>query len=111
MDQPTPKSNAPDSTPAFTLTEGQLRKLIREEVQATIAKLNGAILIPEPGPSQNNYMTVEEAADFARLAPSTIRLYIRKGKLKAQKVGRRVIIARVELEAFLSQNPTEARLQ
>jgi len=37
MDQPTPKSNAPDSTLLVTMTAGQLRELIREEVQAARA--------------------------------------------------------------------------
>src|SRR5262245_11800245 len=106
MDQPTPKSNAPDSTPAFTLTEGQLRKLIREEVQAAIGKANGANFNPEASGGQKSNLSVNEAAEFARLAPSTIRLYIRKGHLKAHKVGRRVIIERGELDAFIRQNPT-----
>ena|SRR5215831_5068194 len=110
MDQPTtPK--APDSTPAFTLTEGQLRELIREEVQAAIARLHGKTFNPDPVRGQNPYLTVTEAADFARSATSTIRLYIRKRQLKVLKVGRRVIIERGELEAFLSQNPTRTRLQ
>jgi excisionase family DNA binding protein len=111
MDQPTSTPKATDSTPAFTLTKGQLRELIREEVQSAIAKVNGVRLNPEPGGSQKPYLTVKEAADFARLAPSTMRLYIRKRRLKAQRVGRRVIIARGELEAFLSRAPIEAGLQ
>jgi len=43
---------------------------------------------------------------MASLAPSTVRLYIRKGQLKALKVGRRVVVPRKELERFLSLNPT-----
>ena len=62
--------------------------------------------VVETSASAKPYLSVKEAAEFARLAPSTIRLYIRKGKLKAQKVGRRVIISRGDLEAFLSRNPT-----
>jgi excisionase family DNA binding protein len=63
------------------------------------------------GGGQKPYLTVKEAADFGRLALSTVRLYIRQRKIKAQKVGRRVIIAREELEAFLSRNPIEVRSQ
>ena len=51
--------------------------------------------------SRRSALTVPEAADLARVAPSTIRLYIRKGHLKPQKVGRRVILSRTELERFL----------
>jgi len=111
MDQPTSTPKAPDSTPAFTLTERQLRELIRQEVQAAIAKVNGVRLSPESSGSPKPYLTVKEAADFARLAPSTMRLYIRKRRLKAQRVGRRVIIARGELEAFLNRTPIEVRSQ
>jgi predicted DNA-binding transcriptional regulator AlpA len=34
MDQPTPKSNAPDSTMLVTMTKGELRELVRGEIQA-----------------------------------------------------------------------------
>ncbi len=53
------------------------------------------------------YFTVKEAADFSRLGPSTIRLYIRKRELKAHKVGERVIIKRADLERFLEAHPIE----
>jgi excisionase family DNA binding protein len=109
MDQPTPKPTAPE-TPAFTLTEGQLRKLIREEVQTAIIAAGNGGSNAEPCASPKPYLTVKEAADFARVAPSTIRLYIRKRQLRARKVGRRVIVAKGELEAFLGQNPVEVRL-
>jgi len=89
----------------------ELRELIRAEVQMAIGTAKEASLNPAAGGSQKPYLTVREAADFARIAPSTVRLYIRKRQLKARKVGRRVIIARVELEAFLSRNPIEVRLQ
>jgi excisionase family DNA binding protein len=111
MDQPKPKLSTPASTPAFTLTVEQLRELIRIEVQLAVGTAKGPGLNPEAGGSQKPYLTVREAAELARLAPSTVRLYIRKRQLKAQKVGRRVIVARTELEAFLSRNPIEVRLQ
>jgi len=53
------------------------------------------------------YLTIKEAADFSRLGPSTIRLYIRKRELKAHQVGRRVIIKRTDLEGFLESHPIE----
>jgi excisionase family DNA binding protein len=111
MHQPTPRTDAPDSTLLVTMTRGDLRELIRAEVMMAIGTAKEARLNPEVGASQKPYLTVRETADFARLAPSTIRLYIRKRQLKAQKVGRRVIIARSDLEAFLGRNPIEVRLQ
>jgi excisionase family DNA binding protein len=112
MDQTTPKTGALDSTLLVTLTVEQLRDLIRNEVQRVIAPTKRITLNPGSGcSSQKAYLTVKEAADFARLAPSTIRLYIRQRKLRARKVGRRVIIAREELDVFLSQNPIEVQSQ
>ena len=111
MDQTTPKPNAPDSAMLVTMTKGELRELIRAEVQKAIGPEKGASLNTEVGGSQKANLTVSEAAAFSSLAPSTIRLYIRKRQLKAQKVGRRVIIVRSDLEAFLSRNPIEVRLQ
>lgn len=106
MDQITPKTDALNSNLVVTMTREDLRVLIRAEVQMAISTAKGASLNAEVAGNQKPYLTVSEAAEFARLATSTIRLYIRKGQLKAQKVGRRVIIERGELEAFLSRNST-----
>ncbi len=53
------------------------------------------------------YFTIEEAATFSLLGPSTIRLYISKRELRAHKVGRRIIIKRTDLEGFLESHPIE----
>ena len=48
-------------------------------------------------------LTVEQAAQYLQLSPSSIRSYIRQGKLKAFRVAglRKVLIARAELLAVL----------
>ena len=48
-------------------------------------------------------LTVEQAAQYLQLSPSSIRSYIRQGKLKAFRVAglRKVLIARAELLALL----------
>jgi excisionase family DNA binding protein len=48
-------------------------------------------------------LTVEQAAQYLQLSPSSIRSYIRQGKLKAFRVAglRKVLIARTELLALL----------
>ena len=83
-----------------------IRKAVREELLAVIeqnGKRGGFQIDPASDKSLGfkPYLTIKEAADFARLAPPTIRLYIRKRGLRAHKVGRRVIIKREELVAFL----------
>ena len=77
-----------------------IRQAVREEIQSFTA-----IVRRRSSTSHKIFLTVPEAAKTSRLAPSTIRLYIRKGDLKAFKVGRRVIVPRNELEEFLSLNP------
>lgn len=107
MDQIAPKTGALDSTLLVTMTRSELREMIRAEVQMAIGTSRGTISNPEPSGNQKPNLSVKEAAEIARLAPSTIRLYIRKRQLRALKVGRRVIIEMNELKAFLRRNPIE----
>jgi excisionase family DNA binding protein len=88
---------------------GAFRQVIREELQAVIEPTSRSLSPAQPRRINKPYLSVKEAAKMATLAPSTIRLYIRKGKLKAHKVGRRLVIAKGDLEAFLMQNPTRVR--
>jgi excisionase family DNA binding protein len=95
-----------DSNPCALLTIGELRQVIRTELLGVLGKYGGlqerrTSSSPNQSIATKPYLTVKEAAELARLADSTIRLYIRKGKLKRQKVGRRIIISRIELEKFL----------
>jgi len=82
-----------------------IRKAVREEIEAAVGKSEKKITLQEPF-ERRPYLSLQEAADLARLAPSTIRLNIRKGKLRAYKEGRRVIIKRADLEKFLETYPT-----
>ena len=57
------------------------------------------------------YLTVEQAASYLQLSTSSIRSYIRDGKLKAFRVAglRKVLIQRVDLLALLEPaRPTES---
>lgn len=49
------------------------------------------------------YLTVEQAASYLQLSQSSIRSYIRGGKLKAFRIAgkRKVLISRVDLLALL----------
>lgn len=47
------------------------------------------------------FVTVDEAAQLARTGPSTVRHWIREGRLRAAKPGRRVLIERRALLALL----------
>ena len=78
-----------------------VREVIREEFRA----MGG----PSVDANESKpYLTVVEAADLSRLGESTIRHAIRKGQLRAHKVGERVIIKREDLEQFVESHPLEA---
>ena len=53
-------------------------------------------------------MTVKQDAEISGLGASTIRLAIRRRQLRAQKVGRRVLVKRSDLESFLEASPIAA---
>ena len=82
-----------------------IRQAVREEIQ-TALKQNGTRckIVTEPAKS---YFKIAEAAKFSCLADSTIRFYMRKGQLKALKVGSRVIIKREDLDTFLEAHRKE----
>ncbi len=90
-----------DSSPSVE----QLRVVIRQEIEAAMGHGGDRLTSPQALPKP--YLTIKEAADMARLAPSTIRLFIRKRVLKANKVGSRVIIKRIDHEGFLESHPIE----
>jgi|SRR5215813_1561917 len=99
-----------DSAPSVTLTVGELREVVRQEINAVLRQHD----FRDIGKSSSvtnvavkPYLNVREAAEFSRLAVSTVRLYIRKGILKSNKIGTRVIISRAELERFLANNSTK----
>lgn len=87
-----------------------MREAVREEIQPVIGKPvspRGTSLALPPEPVRP-YLSIREAAQLSRLATSTIRLLIRKRKLTALKIGRRVIIKMADLEEFLEAVPMEA---
>jgi excisionase family DNA binding protein len=51
------------------------------------------------------FLTVKQAAETSGLGASTIRLAIWRRQLRAQRVGRRVLVKRSDLESFLEANP------
>lgn len=55
---------------------------------------------------------VREAARLLSLSPHTIRAYISKGRIRAVRVGRRVLIPVVELERLVREGvPAQAEEQ
>jgi excisionase family DNA binding protein len=56
--------------------------------------------LPLP-PADKLRLSINEACALSGLGESTLRLHCKKGKLRHKRVGRRIIIRRVDLERFL----------
>ena len=82
-----------------------IRPIVREELHAALILNSRGAARPMPDKS---FLTVKQTAETSGLGVSTIRLAIRRRQLRAQKVGRRVLIERSDLESFLEANPIVA---
>ena len=51
--------------------------------------------------------TVTEAREYLKVSDSTIRRYMRKGKLKSQKLGREYRITETAIKEFLEEQARE----
>lgn len=56
----------------------------------------------------NRFLLLEECADVARVSVSTVRHWIKAGKLRTFKPGRRRLVLRADFEAFLEGRSTDA---
>ncbi len=59
---------------------------------------------------EEDYLTVTEAAALLRVAPSTIRRWIREGDLPAYRLGRRVALRRHDLSLLVKPVRTDEAL-
>ena len=50
-----------------------------------------------------SFLTIKQAAETSGLGASTIRLAIRKRQFASAKVGRRVLVKRLDLELFAGE--------
>jgi excisionase family DNA binding protein len=53
--------------------------------------------------------SVEKAAEFLSISPFTVRAYLRDGKLKPTRIGRRVLLRQEELERFVMERTADSR--
>ena len=53
----------------------------------------------------DGFLLLDEVADLARVSVDTVRFWIRAGKLASVRPGRRRMVRRDVLEAFLRQEP------
>ncbi len=86
----------------------EMRRVLREELPALLADLR------PPGRDESaarDFLFVEEVARQCRVTPKTVRAWIEHGQLAAGKAGRRYVVARAGLEAFLASGQKEPQPQ
>ena len=49
------------------------------------------------------FYTIQETAEALRVTPQTVRAYIKRGKLKGQRIGRPILITENNLKEFLQE--------
>ena len=50
------------------------------------------------------FYTIPETAEALNITPQTVRAYIKKGRLKGQRIGRPILITENNLKEFLKAN-------
>jgi excisionase family DNA binding protein len=84
-----------------------IKPIVKEAVREALS--NNGRGARQDAPMDRAFLTVKQAAEVSGLGVSTIRLYIRRRQLRAQQIGRRVLIKRSDLERFLEANPIEVK--
>ena len=72
-----------------------LRAFIARSVRDELAKL--------ATPTPEDYLSTSEAAKVAKVAPATIRRWMKDGKLREHRAGRLVRISRSDLERLIRE--------
>jgi excisionase family DNA binding protein len=96
------KMNEPNNSLAEALA-AIIKPIVKEAVREALS--NNDRGARQSTPTDKVFLTVKQAATHSGLGCSTVRLLIRRRQLNAQKVGRRVLIKRNDLQIFLESDP------
>jgi excisionase family DNA binding protein len=83
------------SVVALTLSEEAIERIAMRAAEIVLAELDANATSEEP------YFTVAEAATYLRAKPQRVYDLLSAGRLTRHKDGRRVLIARTDLDAHL----------
>lgn len=88
------------STTIEIVTPEYLKEIVREVLVEEVPKL-----IPRQH-STNKYYTRKEAATRARITLPTLDKYIQEGKIKANRLGRRILFSEEDINNAIEQMPS-----
>ena len=88
-----------NSTSIEIVSSEDLREIVREVIVEEVPTL-----IP-PRSTGEKYYTRKEAAKRARITMPTLDKYIQEGKIKAHRLGRRVLFSEEEIKKAVEEMP------
>lgn len=107
---PLPTETRPAGDAGRPAAESPNPNAILPLVQDAVEKLAAAARRLAAGPwaaRDRRWLTVREAAEYARTSRWAIYEAIRPGALKAHSVGRRLIVSREDVDAWVSRQPAK----
>jgi len=93
----------------LTLPDETLRNLFTEFEKRLLSKLEKTKEVREIQPDRNNFLTRKEASNKLKISLPTLHNWIKSGKLRISRVGRRVLIDEKDLERFVKDLSDESR--
>jgi len=107
VDPPAPQ--AADSGQRPSLDE-LFRTLVREELRPFVHMLHDLLERLGRAPhASDEFVSVAKAAEIAQVGESTLRAWIKSGRLRAGRAGRLVRIRRADLSALITNSRQEKR--
>jgi excisionase family DNA binding protein len=100
--------NAPDTTTTSIAMSVELSEELLEAIAQRAADLVGERVGRQHAASQSPYLTIREAADYARCKRQRIDDLLSMRRLGRYKDGSRTLILRAELDAYLAKEATPA---
>lgn len=88
-----------NSTSIEIVSSENLKEIVREVIVEEIPKL-----LPQKS-TEGKYYTRKEAAKRARITMPTLDKYIQEGKIKAHRLGRRVLFSEDEIKKAIEEMP------
>ena len=88
-----------NSTSIQIVSSENLKEIVREVLTEEIPKL-----LPQKSTEGKHY-TRKEAAKLARITLPTLDKYIQEGKIKAHRLGRRVLFSEEEIKKAIEELP------
>ena len=85
------------------MTADQLSEMIRESLRDELRQLH-----PEPSAETPNYLTRRETARRLRISLVTLNDWVNRGRIRAHKIGGRVLFRDSDVEAALHRIPSKA---